>query len=105
MTYAHDNLGYLEGCSGEEKSVGGMVVLVEDLGQLAVVVLHPVTLIYYHVLPVNLVEKATNHQNITHEKILFATIGRHVLPTQLLEALDPYHADLFNAAWMKSGIG
>ena len=31
-----------------------VVVLVEDLGQLAVVVLHPVAFVYYHVLPPNL---------------------------------------------------
>ena len=45
---------HLQWCSSEEQSVGGVVVLVEHLCQLAVVVLHPVALVNNHVLPTNL---------------------------------------------------
>ena len=45
---------YLQWCAGEQESVRGMVVLIQHLGQLAVVVLHAVTLINDHVLPANL---------------------------------------------------
>ena len=55
----------LERSSGEQESVGGVVVLVEDLGQLAVVVLHPVTLVYDHVLPTNL--QTLFHSRTVHD--------------------------------------
>ena len=43
----------LKRCAGEQKAVRRDVVGVEDLGQLAVMVLHSVTLVDDHVLPVN----------------------------------------------------
>lgn len=45
---------YLQWCSSEEQPVGSVVELVEDLGQLAVVVFHAVTLVNDHVLPADL---------------------------------------------------
>lgn len=45
---------YLQWCSSEEEPVGSTVELVEDLGQLAVVVLHAVTFVNDHVLPADL---------------------------------------------------
>ena len=45
---------YLQWRAGEQESVRGMVVLIQHLGQLAVMVLHAVTLINDHVLPANL---------------------------------------------------
>ena len=40
--------------ASEEQSVRGDVVLIEDLSELAVMVLHSMTLVYNHVLPANL---------------------------------------------------
>ena len=47
---------YLQWSSSEQHTVWGMVVLIEHLGQLAVVVLHSVALINNHVLPTDLYE-------------------------------------------------
>ena len=45
---------HLQWCSSEEETVWGGVVLVEHLGELAMVVLHSMTLINDNVLPANL---------------------------------------------------
>lgn len=47
----------LQRSPSQQDSPRGHVVSVQDLSQLAVMVLHPMALIYYHVLPPNLKEK------------------------------------------------
>ncbi len=55
----------MEGGTREQETLGGDVILVEDLRELAMVVLHSVTLVNYHVLPTNLEDiKRTNVQCI-----------------------------------------
>ena len=44
----------LQWCPCEQHPMGGVVVLVQHLRQLAVMVLHPMPLVDDHVLPVNL---------------------------------------------------
>ena len=51
MMFTHTDL---QRCSSEEETVWGTVVLVEYLGQLAMVVLHPMTFINDNVLPAHL---------------------------------------------------
>ena len=49
---------YLQRCPCEEEAVRGNVVLIEDLCELAVVVLHAVALVDDHVLPLELGERS-----------------------------------------------
>ncbi len=51
----------LEGGTREQETLGGDVILVEDLRELAMVVLHSVTLVNYHVLPTNLEDIKRNN--------------------------------------------
>lgn len=44
----------LQWCARQQQAAGGHIVCVEDLGQLAVVVLHAVAFIHDHILPTDL---------------------------------------------------
>ncbi len=54
----------LEGGTREQETLGCDVILVEDLRQLAMMVLHSVTLINYHVLPANLQDIIITRTNV-----------------------------------------
>ena len=54
-TYIHT---YLQRCPCEKQSVRGDVVLIQDLCQFAVVVLHAVTFVNDHVLPLQLGQRS-----------------------------------------------
>lgn len=64
----------------------GMVVLVEDLSQLAVVVLHTMTLIYYHILPPNL-RKPFHNRKINFEGKLEIFWDSNPKSTTILECM------------------
>ena len=79
----------MERCASEKQSLGGVVELIEDLGQLAMMVLHTMTLINDHVLPTNLVVNVRGKHNThnTYTNMVTANVqpSTNILHSQLIE--------------------
>lgn len=81
----------LQRSPSQQDSPRGHVVSVQDLGQLAVMVLHAVALIYYHVLPPNLEGK---------EKLEQARLCQVPPRTKIIKAWDTH----LSQPWGNQGL-